>query len=171
MFGPYLSSVHFRGQVSPFSLGVRFLSVGAHFAEPAVQSQGMETVGSGLLSRGFPVGSDDEALWRTQHFHAFSGAAPECVEVPLRIPEKLFQRRAAYIPRCENQAAINGHPCFFQAQLILCTVLAIQALLFHRCANKVTIRLEGPAVVNAQVCGGVASIERGYLHAAVRADV
>ncbi|MNF60906.1 hypothetical protein D3C84_425310 [compost metagenome] len=80
---------HFRAEISGFALA--FLRVVAHFAQPAVQGQGVETVGRRLLASGFPVGIDDKTLRRTEHFHALVGTTEQHVVVPFGIAEKLFK--------------------------------------------------------------------------------
>jgi len=120
------NSDHFRAEVGCFTLA--FLGVIAHFAQPTVQGQCVETVSRRLLASRFPVGVNDKALRWAEYFHALVGAAEQHVVIPLGIAEEFVKRRPIDIPGRKDQTAVQRDPCLFQAQFFFWQHLAVHAL-------------------------------------------
>src|SRR5690606_16413224 len=131
----------------------------------------METIRRRLLTGRFPVCIDDETLWRPENLHALIATQEKHVVVPLGITEKLIKRRAFDIPGGEDQTAVERHPGFLQAQLLLRQHLAMHALALYWRANKIAVGAESPAVINTFMDRGVTAISQRYTHTPVRADV
>jgi len=169
--GANLNADHFRTQVSTFPLAFAFFSIVAHFTQPAVQGESMETIGGGLLASGLPVRVHDEPLRWAQHLHALVAAAEEHVVIPFGIAQELIERRAVDVPGCEDQTAIKCYPRLFQTQLFLGHHLAMHTLALDRRADEVTVWPERPTMVDALVNLRITAIGGADAHAAVWANI
>lgn len=143
----------------------------AAFHQRTVQRQRVETVGTRLFTRHFPVAGQGEALRRAEQFKTIVSPAEQLVHVVFDVAQIFVERRAIDVPGGKDQATIKVNLGLLQAQGLLVHIVAVHLFAFNRRADEVAVRSECPAVVNALVNALVAGFAKAYAHAAVGADI